>query len=268
LIVGPRRAGKGTIVWLLEQLLGKENIAYQTLASMAGEFGRWPLIDKKLAVVSDARLSKNTDAVAEHLLSISGGDPQTINRKNQAFWNGRLAVRFLITTNELPAIRDASGTIASRFILLKLTESFYGKEDVDLKVKLKPELAGIFNWALDGLDRLRNRGRFKMPVSSQESIREIEDLASPVRAFVREWCMTNAAESISVKELFRAYQAWADETGHKASPRHVFGKALRALIPTLNYSGRGAKREYIGITLSENGQEAWDELLAEKGRRR
>jgi putative DNA primase/helicase len=55
LIVGPRRAGKGTIVWLLEQLLGKENIAYQTLASMAGEFGRWPLIDKKLAVVSDAR---------------------------------------------------------------------------------------------------------------------------------------------------------------------------------------------------------------------
>jgi hypothetical protein len=53
-----------------------------------------------------------------------------------------------------------------------------------------------------------------MPASSQESIREIEDLASPVRAFVREWCMKKAAESISVKELFRAYQAWADETGH------------------------------------------------------
>ena len=143
---------------MLEQLLGRDNVTYQTLNSMAGEFGRWPLIDKKLAVVADARLgSRNTSAVTETLLSISGGDPQTVNRKNQAFWTGRLGVRFLITTNVLPELRDASRTIASRFILLDLTESFYGREDMQLKDKLTPELRGILNWSLDGLDRLRQQ---------------------------------------------------------------------------------------------------------------
>ena len=207
LIFGPKRAGKGTISFVLEELIGKESVVYPTLSSMSGEFGRWPLIDKKLAIIADARLGSKTDTqqVAEQLLSISGGDPQTINRKNQPFWNGRLGVRFLITTNELPAIRDASGTIASRFVALKLERSFFGSEDVDLKAKLTLELAGILNWALDGLDRLRKRGYFKMPPSSLEAIRELEDLASPVGAFVRDWCDVSPVHSENVKDLYRAY---------------------------------------------------------------
>ncbi len=121
--------------------------------------------DKRLAVIPDARLGPKTDAYAafEHLLSISGGDPQSINRKYGTFWNGYLAARFLITTNVLPALADDSGTLASRFVLLGLTKRFLGKEDRKLKRKLKPELAGILNMALDGLDRLRERGHFVMP---------------------------------------------------------------------------------------------------------
>ena len=42
LIVGPKRGGKGTIVWVLRQLLGPENVVAPTLKSMTGEFGRWP----------------------------------------------------------------------------------------------------------------------------------------------------------------------------------------------------------------------------------
>jgi putative DNA primase/helicase len=271
LIVGPARAGKGTIVFLLEHLLGEDNMTYQTLNSLTGDFGRWPLIDKKLCVTTDARLEsggKAAGSITEHLLSISGGDSQTINRKNQEFWNGKLAVRFLITTNELPTIRDASGLIASRFILLKLTVSFLDKEDLTLQSTLVPELPGILNLALDGLDRLRGRGHFNMPKSSRESIRELEDLASPVRAFVREWCGTDPSWDVAVKELYDAYKTWADETGNKASPRHVFGKALRSLIPTLRTTGNGSKRKYVGIDLIEEGAKVWNALLEEKKRAR
>jgi putative DNA primase/helicase len=78
LLVGPKRGGKGTIVFVLSELLGPENVVYPTLKSLTGEFGRWPLIDKKLAVIADARLGPKADAhaVAEHMLSISGGDPE------------------------------------------------------------------------------------------------------------------------------------------------------------------------------------------------
>jgi len=96
LIVGPKRGGKGTIVFVLVKLLGKDNVVFPMLRNMAGEFGRWPLIGKTLAVIADARLGSKADvhAVAEQLLSISGGDPQTINRKSQSFWTGYLGVRF------------------------------------------------------------------------------------------------------------------------------------------------------------------------------
>jgi putative DNA primase/helicase len=127
LIKGPRRGGKGTMVFVLEHLLGTDNITFQTLDGLTGEFGRWPLIDKKLAAFTDARLGRggNIHRLVETLLSVSGGDPQTINRKYGTFWQGRLGVRFLITTNVLPVLKDASATIASRFIMILLTESFY-----------------------------------------------------------------------------------------------------------------------------------------------
>ena len=179
MIVGPKRSGKGTIGRVLTELLGKDNVVNPTLKGLASHFGLMPLIDKRAAIISDARLGAQVDgnAVAERLLSISGEDAQTIDVKYGAHWSGQLAVRFLLLTNELPRIGDASGALASRFIVLTMRESFYGREDRSLTKRLIRELPGILNWALDGLDRLRERGHFEMPQSSTEAIRVIEDLA-------------------------------------------------------------------------------------------
>ena len=222
---------------VLVQLLGEDNCAFPTLASLGGEFGKWPLMDKKLAAVTDARIANgDTHRIAELLLSISGGDRQSINRKNQAFWNGKLDVRFLITTNVLPAIRDASGTIATRYILLKLTESFLGREDLDLKDSLAPELSGILNWALDRTDRLHSRGYFRIPASSEDSIRDLEDAAEPVRAFLRDWCVCSPKQRINVKTLYRNYRTWAEESGHRILPVGAFrSSAARATAKAENH---------------------------------
>jgi hypothetical protein len=56
--------------------------------------------------------------------------------------------------------------------------------------------------------------------------------------------------------------------GNKASPRHVFGKALRSLIPTLRTTGTEAKRTYVGIDLTEEGDTIWKTLLDEKRNRK
>ena len=268
MIVGPKRGGKGTIVFVLEQLLGPDNIVFQTLDSLTGEFGRWPLIDKKLCVFADARLSSrgNIPRLVETLLSISGGDPQTINRKHGSFWNGRLGVRFVITTNVLPALADASGTIASRFIMLKLTQSFYGREDTALQAALLPELPGILNWALVGLARLRKRGHFRQPASSEQAIELLEQLAAPVGAFVDDWCSIAPEARMNVKTLYRAYKDWSTEAGLRTLPAHMFGKELRDVVVPLDTSGHGKKRAYVGVSLTDEGLAQWEELEAEKGR--
>jgi hypothetical protein len=71
MIVGPKRSGKGTIARVLRRLVGVRNTAGPTLASLATNFGLWPLLDKTVAVISDARLSGRSDAavIVERLLN-------------------------------------------------------------------------------------------------------------------------------------------------------------------------------------------------------
>jgi putative DNA primase/helicase len=98
LIIGPKRSGKGTIARALMALLGQDSVTAPTLASLAMNFGLAPLIGKSVAIVGDARLSGKVDqsAIAERLLSISGEDSITVDRKFLSAWTGRLGVRFVI----------------------------------------------------------------------------------------------------------------------------------------------------------------------------
>jgi putative DNA primase/helicase len=239
LVVGPKRAGKGTIARVLEAMLGKHNVAAPTLASFGTNFGLQPLIGKPVAVISDARLgsdSASNSIVTERLLSISGEDMQTADRKNREHWSGQLPTRIVVLTNELPRFSDSSGALASRFIVLLLTTSFYGRENPNLTADLIAELPGIFNWALDGLERLRERGRFMQPHTSQEAIVELEDLSSPVGAFVRERCTLGRDQSVDRTALYGAYREWCDQRGYAVMNTSNFGRALRAVNPAIRRS--------------------------------
>ena len=70
LIVGPKRAGKGTIARVLTGLLGAHNVAAPTLAGLSTNFGLSALIGKPLGLISDARLSRRSDSsiVVERLV--------------------------------------------------------------------------------------------------------------------------------------------------------------------------------------------------------
>ncbi|HET6918359.1 MAG TPA: phage/plasmid primase, P4 family [Jiangellaceae bacterium] len=170
LIVGPTRSGKGTIARVLAHMIGRANVAGPTLASLGQNFGLSPLLGKPLAVISDARLAgHDTHSVVERLLTISGEDLITVDRKYRDPWTGRLPTRFLILSNELPNFGDMSGTIAHRMVILLMTHSWLGQENIRLTDELLTELPGILNWSLDGLARLTERGAFTEPASSVDA---------------------------------------------------------------------------------------------------
>jgi putative DNA primase/helicase len=256
LLVGPTRAGKGVFANVLSALVGPHNVGAPTLAGMTTNFGLQDLIGKTLAVVSDARLGakSNVAALAERLLSISGEDALTIDRKHRVPWTGRLGVRFLLLTNELPRFSDASTALAKRFVVLVLTRSFYAQEDPALLAKLLPELPGILNWALDGLDRLHAQGHFSEPASAREAIRELEDLASPMGAFLRDRCRVARDQHVAVDDLWAAWKAWCEDQSQCHGTKQTFGRDLRAAVAGLRMSqprGNGDQRhrDYIGVGL-------------------
>jgi putative DNA primase/helicase len=256
LLVGPRRSGKGTIGRVTRALLGEPNTVGPTLSSLTGQFGLEPLENRSLAVISDARLSGRVDqaVITERLLAISGEDVLTVDRKHRTAWTGKLPTRLLILTNELPRLTDGSGALASRFLMLTMTRSFLGSEDLGLDSRLMKELPGIFRWALDGWDRLRERGYFIPPKSSEEAVRELEDLSSPVGAFLRECCVLEAGSETHTDALYHAWREWCSRQGHdRVSSAQVFGRDLRAAVPGLGTAQRGTgsdrSRVYVGVGL-------------------
>jgi putative DNA primase/helicase len=268
LLVGPRRSGKGTIARVLTEILGRASVVGPTLASLQNNFGLWPLIGKQLAVVADARLGGRSDqaTIAERLLSISGEDAQTVDRKHQSAWTGRLPTRFTVLTNELPGIADSSAALAGRFIVLVLKYSFYGKEDVGLGGRLLTELPGILNWALVGYRRIRERGHFVQPHSSDEAIEELEMLGSPIKAFIRDRCRVGPGYSFPIELLYQSYDSWSRDNGRRNPPtKQAFSRDLRAAVPGIRTVQRRDAghviREYQGIGMKGTSDEAQDEIL-------
>jgi len=233
LITGPKRSGKGTIGRVLSQLVGQANVCGPTTTSLAGTFGLQPLIGKSLAVVSDARFhGDNIAIVVERLLCVSGEDTLTIDRKHLPSVTMKLPTRFVFFTNELPRFTDSSGAIAGRFLTLRLTRSFFGHEDPQLTEKLLAELPGILLWALQGWLRLRDRGYFVQPESVRDAIAELEDLASPVGAFVRDCCVVGPGNCVEAGRLYEAWKQFCQSMGRDhPGTAQTFGRDLRAAVP-------------------------------------
>ncbi|MFO0847300.1 MAG: phage/plasmid primase, P4 family [Gemmataceae bacterium] len=255
-LVGPRRAGKGTIARVLKGLVGEQNFGGPTLSGLTTEFGLAGLLGKTVALIADARLSRRADAgvVVERLLSITGEDTLDVNRKHLPIVSAKLGVRFVILSNELPRLGDTSGALAGRMILLRLTRTFFGAEDHNLSDRLLDELPGILLWAIDGWKRLQVRGRFLQPPTGVELLRDLEDLASPVGAFVRDCCVTGPNEKEEVGDLYRAWRGWCDEHGRKEpGTQQSFGRDLRAALPAVTVrrprAGGERVREYVGVRL-------------------
>jgi len=121
ILLGPPRSGKSTMTTVLERLLGAGNVCSPSPMSLASNnFGLQSMVGKTLAIIPDARIGKQADQaiLAQKLLTISGRDTVDVDRKFLTPLSVRLGCRLMIVSNVLPAINDASGALASRFLIV------------------------------------------------------------------------------------------------------------------------------------------------------
>lgn len=260
MIVGPKRGGKGTIYEVLRALLGAGNITAATLSGITKDFGLQPFLSKLVAVFPDVRLSGQTDSaeVAERLLMVSGEDAVPINRKFLTSITAKLPTRIVMLSNEVPKMADSSGALASRFLLLQLHRSFYGEEDRGLKARLLAELPAILRWAVEGWRRLQARGRFVQPAGSEELQEDLEELGSPIQAFVRDVCVVAPDAKEVCSYVYKAYGRWSRLQGYKhVPPMPRFGRDLKASVGGLR-TVRGERpsraKTFVGIKLDERAR--------------
>ncbi|MHC2662562.1 DNA primase family protein [Bradyrhizobium diazoefficiens] len=198
MLIGPKRSGKGTISRVLQQLVGDPGyvgLSFNTW--IQSENSKECLVGKRVGVFADVRFKPGkqygqnydpggiTHTSAEFLLNVIGEDTVTIGRKYKTPWHGQLRVKLMLISNEVPNLNDSSGVLPSRFIKLHFPVSFYGKEDVDLKDKLRGELSGIAVRCVRAYGDLCARGQFVQPASASALEREILTASDPFAAMAQ-----------------------------------------------------------------------------------
>lgn len=220
-IIGHKRSGKSTIARVIRALIGMSNTATITVAGLSGEFGLQPLINKQLAIMWDANVSgKNSDInkVVELLKSISGEDGISINRKNKSILDvEKLPLSILIVANKVNDLRDSTTALASRFTFLQTTITYAGSEDPNIEKCIMAELPGILNLVLKAPE-----GQVLEHPKSEALRAEFEEMSSPYKAFINDWCEIDSDAFVPTDFMWAAYCDWCQENGHSAPSKQKF----------------------------------------------
>jgi P4 family phage/plasmid primase-like protien len=267
-LIGPRRSGKGTINKVLVALLGQHNTVAPELGELCDTFGLQPWLGKLLASFTDARApERNRSAVVSQLLRIVGGDTITVNRKNKDSWNGYLPTRIVIYSNEVLQLTENSNALTGRMIVLKMTKSFFDKEDTDLAHKLEQELSGIFNWSMEGLKRrLARGGHFLQPTSGKEYLDLMEDLGNPIKPFSEDALEFDPKSWARKEEVFACWKYWALNKSMSPGTEQAFKRRFLAAtqeryVTSFQMQIDGERTQvYMGVKVNSKAQKYLDSV--------
>lgn len=213
--IGTGRNGKTTSSELLRAMIGAENDAGVPLAQLDGKhrFSVARLYGKLINVVGEPETQ--TPLQTSTLKAASGGDMLHGELKGVQnvfpFWN---FAKFIIYANTIPQIADTSFGFWQRALVIDFPHSFTGIDAVKdyHRVLIKKDgLAGLLNWALIGLKRLRdNNWEFTENYTQDEAKLNMQRRAQPVKAFVDDWTEFSNYTEMPKTILYEGFKLYCD----------------------------------------------------------
>jgi len=157
---------------------------------------------------------------------LTGGDVVTAHLMRQDFFDYLPQFTLMIAGNHQPSFRGIDEAIRARVCLVPFEVTIPEAErDPELENKLKAEWPEILRWAIDGAMDWQQQGLNppeRVLLASEEYL-EGEDLFG---RFLSEMTIEGKLDEISSRQLFIAYQSWAEMNGLKPWTIIAFGKAM------------------------------------------
>lgn len=253
--------GKSVICLVLRLLLGDQNVSAVGLEAfsptrtfpLASTFGKLANIIEEMGSIESAN-----EGILKQFVS---GGFMTIERKGRDPFTMVPSARVTMATNVLPKFKDTSDGLWRRLISVPMPVQILDESKQDKRLasekwwKESGELPGIFLWALEGLKRLRSRGRFIIPAVCLQSREEYKREQNPTRDYILDHYEYNAkAPKRSVNMIYSAYRDEMLANGNFALSKTNFGKELKEVFKELQktenaavQSDRTRSREWIGL---------------------
>lgn len=266
MLIGNGRNGKGKTIDLMKRFLGIENCASVPLSGMEeNSFRIIELFGKMANLAGDISYAGlNNTGTFKGLTGrdVIGGKRKFLNSINFVNY-----AKIIFACNELPFIKDSTPGFWSRWILFEFPYRFVPKSEYDKlsekereeqKIKLmdpnqinkissENELSGLFNKALEGLDKLKKNKEFSYSKGTEEIKLFWMRKANSFHAFCIDHLEEEYDGKLSKKDVRKAFMNYCKE--HKV--KGCSDKAMRVVL-----------EEMFGVTDSqlsdENRTRIWE----------
>lgn len=189
ILTGDKHNGKSTFLDMITNVLGAENTCALDLKELGDRFKTAELFGK-LANIGDDIGDEfiGNPAVFKKVVS---GDRVSAERKGQDPFDFAPYAKQLFSANSIPRIKDKSGAVIDRLIIVPFNASF-SKNDADydpyIKYKLRDEsvMEYLINIGLSGLSKVLKNQCFTVSDEVKKSLVEYEENNNPVLLFFKE----------------------------------------------------------------------------------
>lgn len=254
---GKGRNGKSIFIETVREILGtySDNIQAKTIMVKRGD-----TINNDIAKLQGVRLVTSSEPnegfrFDEGLIKqLTGGDTVTARFLYGEEFNFDPKFKIWVTTNHKPIVRGTDDGIWRRLLLIPFKVQIpEHKVDKDLKYKLLREAPAILNWMLEGSIAWQKEG-LGIPKEVRDASEGYRKEMDVIEQFVADECIVGEGEKVGANELFKSYQAWADETGEYKMNKNKFGTKMKdkfegkRLSAGIHYMGINLRERFPGLT--------------------
>lgn len=231
-LYGSGANGKSVFFEIVNALLGNENLSSYTLEDLASnkstaEYYRAKIANKLVNYASEisSRLDTTTFKAMTSGEPISArlpyGNPMIITDYAKLIFN----------CNTLPTDVEHSNAYFRRYLIIPFEVTIPEKEqDKQLHSKIiENELSGVFNWVLEGLNRLLEQKRFSNCEAATKAVEDYKTNSDSVKQFISENDYKQDTEDhTEVKILYSEYKTFCIEDGYKSVSMKKFRVRLES----------------------------------------
>ncbi len=240
LLYGTGANGKSVFFEVVNALLGPENVSSYSLQSLTNDNGyfRAKLANILVNYASEINGTLET-SIFKQLVSgepvearLPYGDPFTLTHYAKLIFN----------CNELPKDVEHSHAFFRRFLIIPFDVTIpEAEQDRELSKKIiTQELSGVFNWVLDGLNRLLEQKQFTDCEAVRLQLEQYKKQSDSVQMFLEDYAYAASAINYRpLKELYNEYRLFCQDNGYKPVQSGNFKKRLEAVGITIEKKNIG-----------------------------
>ena len=258
-LYGTGGGGKGTFINTIGHMLGdyadtvdveifltSRNDGHGGGANASPEIAK--LAGIRAAMASETPIGRKMNEAK--LKSITGRDDITARFLYGQQFTFTPAVKFVLSSNYLPALRDSTDEgVRRRLVIAPFMENLGDVRDIHLKERLQEpdEMAAVLSWCVDGCLRWQKEGLGKPPRRFLKQMGMFYADSDALQQFIDDECYTGTDARAKVKEFCERFREWSGEK--------VKRKAIVDMMTRKGYGGRRFTegRCFLGVALKDYG---------------